>query len=164
MKPISAAVSMQRPRLISTSMEILIMRIWWTTMLGNVVSMERGVRLTDNSPTPLYQWWFNWIAVEIRARIRKYTLCCYVVITRHGPFASPWASCQMRKIAGCACAGNVFPVTAAWQSRHASRHVRDARAMMHARVANQLFPLKSVAGETFPALPAHVQTAILRIC
>ena len=33
---------------------------------------------------------------------------------------------------GCACAGNVFPATVGKQSRHASRHVRDARAVMHA--------------------------------
>ena len=40
---------------------------------------------------------------------------------------------------GCACAGNagnVFPVTACKRSRHASRHVRDARAVMHAGIAN----------------------------
>ena len=39
----------------------------------------------------------------------------------------------------CACAGNagnVFPVTAGKRSRHASRHVRHARAVMHAGVAN----------------------------
>ena len=41
----------------------------------------------------------------------------------------PCASCQMRKIAGCACAGNarnVFPVIVDKRSQHASRHVRDA--------------------------------------
>ena len=40
---------------------------------------------------------------------------------------------------GCACAGNagnVFPVTAGKRSRHASRHVRDARAVMHAGIVN----------------------------
>ena len=40
---------------------------------------------------------------------------------------------------GCACAGNagnVFPVTTGKRSRHASRHVRHARAMMHAGIAN----------------------------
>ena len=77
-----------------------------------------------------------------------------------------WASCQICKIAGCACAGNagnVFPATTIKRSRHASRHVRDARAVMHAGIANQQFPLKSVAGKTFPAFPAHAQPAILRI-
>ena len=40
---------------------------------------------------------------------------------------------------GCACAGNagnVFPATAGKRSRHASRHVCDARAVMHAGIAN----------------------------
>ena len=39
----------------------------------------------------------------------------------------------------CACAGNagnVFPVTTGKRSRHASRHVRHARALMHAGIAN----------------------------
>ena len=50
----------------------------------------------------------------------------------------------------CACAGNagnVFPVTAGKRSRHASRHVRHARAVMHAGIINEQFSLKSAAGE-----------------
>ena len=45
----------------------------------------------------------------------------------------PWASYQIHKMAGCACAGNagnVFPTTVGWGSRHASRHVRHARDVM----------------------------------
>ena len=40
---------------------------------------------------------------------------------------------------------------------------RDARAVMHAGIANWRFPLKSVAGKTFPTFPVHAQPAILRI-
>ena len=79
---------------------------------------------------------------------------------------APWASYQICNIACCACAGNAgngFPATAGWRSRHASRHVRDARAVMHVGIANLRFPLKSVAGKTFPAFPAHAQLALLRI-
>ena len=50
-----------------------------------------------------------------------------------------WASCQIRKIPGYACAGNagnVFPATAGQLFQHASRHVRDARAVMHDGIAN----------------------------
>ena len=47
-----------------------------------------------------------------------------------------------------------------YRSPHASRHVRYARAVMHAEIANLWFPLKSAAGETFPAFPAHAQPAI----
>ena len=36
------------------------------------------------------------------------------------------------------------------------------RAVMHAGIANYRFPLKLVAGETFPAFPVHAQPAILR--
>ena len=52
---------------------------------------------------------------------------------------SQWASCQIRKIAGYACsgnAGNIFPTTTGQRSRHASRNVRGARAVMHDGVAN----------------------------
>ena len=51
---------------------------------------------------------------------------------------STWASWQIRKIVCCACvgnAGNVFPATAGWRSRHKSRYVRDARAVMRAGIA-----------------------------
>ena len=34
---------------------------------------------------------------------------------------------------------------------------------MHAGIANERFPLKSVVGKTFPALPAHAQPATIRI-
>ena len=48
-----------------------------------------------------------------------------------------WASYQIHKIAACAKnAGNVFPATAGWRYRHASRHVRDACAVMHAGIAS----------------------------
>ena len=39
------------------------------------------------------------------------------------------------------------------RSRHASRHVRDARAVMHAGIIKKQFPLKSVAGENVPGIP-----------
>ena len=48
------------------------------------------------------------------------------------------ARCVKLRVAGCTCAwntDNVFP-TAGWRSRHASRQVRDASAMMHARIAS----------------------------
>ena len=61
----------------------------------------------------------------------------------------------------CACAGNtgnVFPATAAKQSRHASRHMRDARAVMHAGIANSRFPLNSAAGGNVPGIPGACAT------
>ena len=61
----------------------------------------------------------------------------------------------------CACAGiagNVFPVTACERSRHASRHVRDARAVMHAGISDYRFPLKSAAGGNVPGIPGACAT------
>ena len=45
------------------------------------------------------------------------------------------------QICGCACAGNagnVFPVSAGKWSRHASRHVRHARAVMHVGISFEI--------------------------
>ena len=69
---------------------------------------------------------------------------------------------QIRKIVGCACAGNagnVFsPPTSKERARNESRHVRHARAVMHVGIANL-----AVAGKTFPAFPAFAQPASLRV-
>ena len=43
------------------------------------------------------------------------------------------------------------------------RHVRHARAVMHAGIASQRFPLKSVARKIFSASPTYAQPAILRM-
>ena len=81
---------------------------------------------------------------------------CYII----------WKSSAMgllpdKQYCGCACAGNAgnaFPVTAGKRSRHASRHVRHARAVMHAGIANLRFPLKSAAGENVPGIPGACAT------
>ena len=85
---------------------------------------------------------------------------CYVL---HMTFAMDLLS-KICKIARYACVGNagkVFSATAAKWSRHASRHVRDARAVMHDGIANKRFPLNPVAGKTFLAFLAHAQTRII---
>ena len=76
---------------------------------------------------------------------------------------TPWASCQIRKIAGCACAGNagnVFPSTdfkvywllaiPACITARASSTCRDACRDR----------LPAVTGKTFPAFPAHAHPQI----
>ena len=76
-----------------------------------------------------------------------------------------WAFCQIHKIADCACAGNagnVFPAIAVQRSRHASRHLRDARAVVHTGSLTGGLPWSRWRWETFPAFPAHAQPAILR--
>ena len=62
-----------------------------------------------------------------------------------GHFSDKW-------LTGCAStgnAGNVFPDTADMRSRHASRQVRHARAV----IANWRFTLKALAGKNFPDIP-----------
>ena len=81
-------------------------------------------------------------------------------------FVKPWVSYQIRKFAGCACAGNarnVSPTTdfkgscklaiPACITARASRTCRDACRDR----------LPTVTGKTFPAFPAHAQPTILRI-
>ena len=73
-----------------------------------------------------------------------------------------WASYQIRKIAGCACAGNaenVFPrrrlqrKNASYRSRHASRHVPWCMSES----------LTRRGGENVPGIPGACAPAILRI-
>ena len=56
---------------------------------------------------------------------QEFSVLSFVVAT--------WPPCQIRKIVTCACR-NVFPTTAGLRSRHASRHMRHARAVMHAGI------------------------------
>ena len=54
-------------------------------------------------------------------------------------FGTLWASYQICKIAGCACAGNagnIFTAVTGWRSWHASWHKCDAHAVMHAGITN----------------------------
>ena len=78
----------------------------------------------------------------------------------HGPLAK-YAKLRVAHAPGMP--GTSFPATAGQRSRHASRHVRDARAVMHAGIAKYRFPFKSVVVKTFPAFLVHAQPASLRI-
>ena len=69
-------------------------------------------------------WWNCWTLLKLYTRsyflwiLRWLSLVDLVRTCTHTNFQGPvvlWASCQIRKIAGCACAGNagnVFPATA----------------------------------------------------
>ena len=84
----------------------------------------------------------------------------------HSPQLLQWTSCQIRKIARCACAGNagnVFPVTDCEGNRGitipaciTARASRTCRGACRDRYS-------AVARKTFPAFPAHAQPTILRI-
>ena len=83
-------------------------------------------------------WLLPWnIASDIGMCVLHFTLlqCYFMAVSVSKIKQAPWASWKIRIIAGCACAvnaGNVFPAISCYQSRHASRHVRDVRAVMHA--------------------------------
>ena len=91
--------------------------------------------------------------------------CSNCITRREGRQTSQWVSCQIRKIAGCACSGNAgigFPATGSKENRflaiptcittRASRTCRDA--------CHDRYP--AVAEETFPAFRAQALPAILR--
>ena len=76
----------------------------------------------------------------------------------------PWASYKIRKIAGCACAGNtgnVFPATDFKGNRQLA-----IPACITARVWRTCLDAcrdrwPAVAGKTFPAFPAHAEPATI---
>ena len=96
----------------------------------------------------------NLLDLSSRQPLLELIFWCPVLVSGHcGPFRdhvamdfiyevlaiSVWTSCQIHKIAGAhapGMPGTFFPVTAGKRSRLASRHVRYARAVMHARIAN----------------------------
>ena len=68
-----------------------------------------------------------------------HSTCCRCGLRQRTQTGWPWASCQIRKIADAhapGVSGTFSPATAGKRSRHASRHVRHARAVMHAGVDN----------------------------
>ena len=101
--------------------------VWWLTAPNDYLS----------------QWWRIKKGVLLYSLESNFTISAYELNTSH-VFWDPLNLCLMGLLpdtqnSGCACAGNagnVFPVTAGKRSRHASRHVRDARAVMHVGIAN----------------------------
>ena len=76
----------------------------------------------------------------------------------HSMAVVPRASCQIRKIVGCACAGlpgTLSPPSRVKRSRHASRHVHDARAVMLAGIARKRF---HCSREIVPGIPSVCAT------
>ena len=93
--------------------------------------------------TIAHRKWIQSYATNLASAIYSYTTIFY---NTSGPigFVSDTLNC------GCACAGNagnVIPATTGERSRHASRHVLHARAVMHVGIANQRLSFNSVAGK-----------------
>ena len=92
--------------------------------------------------------------------LRKTTAICICYIMYNA--AMPWASCQIPKIAGCACtgiAGNIFPATDfKWNCYLA------IPACITSRASNMSGSLaRGGVRKKIPASPAHAQHAILCI-
>ena len=119
---------------------LVVQAVWWgalsltKTKLFWKVVLAQGKRLCCS--TCLYIW-----LVHSEGRHNQLTL-------------PPWASSQIRKIAGCACAGNtgnVFP------HRQLKRKPLVSDPVMHHGTCRDACRdrLPMVAGKTFPAFPAH---------
>ena len=86
-----------------------------------------------------------------------------VVMTLSRSLLLPRTSYQIHvlKIAGCAYAGNAgnaFHATACKRSRHASWHVRHARAVMHNGIAYPRLPFEVGDGENVPGISGACAT------
>ena len=119
----------------------------------------------------IFTWWL-WLTLMIiwHEGIEK-TICSWMsveIIHRRWHFVIhlQWISYQIRKVAGCACTGNatgVFPATDfKGNCQLATSTCTTARVSHTCRDACRDHQ-PAVAGKTFPALPAHAQSAILHI-
>ena len=107
----------------------------------------------------LITWTIDILTVHAWYRLKRFKLSIFCK-------AASWASYQIIKTVGCACAGNagnVFPATNFRGNRQlATPACITARASRTCRDAcRDRWPV--VTGKTFPAIPAHAQPAILRI-
>ena len=86
--------------------------------------------------------------------------CTITRQTMHGPLAryvKLWVA-HTPGMPGMFSAPPTSKESASYRSRHASRHVRHARDVMHDGIANPHW-----RGKTYPAFPAHAQPSILHI-
>ena len=139
--------------------------LWWSRNIFLIFARKNKMqhsrcREISRDLIDHFEWYrrsaktFHKVVIVEETLTRAYlTLLCAV--------CKPMGLLPNSKNCGCACAGNagnVFPATAGKQSRHASRHVRDAHAVMHAWIANSRFPLNSTAGENVPGIPGACTT------
>ena len=105
---------------------------------GNVIRASQSGTLRKHTPKTLDIVLLKCLnCSEIKYKPHVYNYLRQLHNTRRCAIAAThqivWASCQTRKLTGCACtenAGKVFPATADYRIRYASRQVR------HAGIAN----------------------------
>ena len=112
----------------------------------------------------------SWSHNQIRQFTRHTTvdiLCCFPCVVGNVLYIVPWASYQIRKIAGCACAGNagnVFP-----RHRFQRKPLVSDSGMHHGTCVTHVpwcmsGSLTCGDGENVPGIPGACAPAILRIC
>ena len=69
-----------------------------------------------------------------------------------------WASCQIRKMAGCACARNAGNVSPLPRVGDPDMHFGACVTHVHAGIANWRFPVKSVVEKKVPGIPGSCAT------
>ena len=94
----------------------------------------------------------------------NYCFCVYVVTSKTAPF--PWASYQIRKIVGCACAGNAGNVSP--RRRFQRKPLVSDPGMHHGTCVTHVpwcmsGSLTRGDGENVPGIPGACAPAILRI-
>ena len=99
-----------------------------------------GFRFTNDISIAIQIRWHLWLVSSNLHYDDRYKFRAW-----HDSFiVVAWTSYQIHNIAGGACAGNAGNVSPpptsreadSWRSRHASRHVRHARAVMHIEIAS----------------------------
>ena len=98
---------------------------------------HQSIDWTDNANWMIRNVAYKMTAILFGHQYLDYRICCQSLSTFQMLF--PMGLVPDTQKYGCACtrnAGNVFPLTAGKRSRHTSRHVRHARAVVHAGIAN----------------------------
>ena len=84
------------------------------SMIHNVPNIIKMLKSVAKCVSNVSIWRFHPIARHVVKHVLlPYLFFLVALVKLHEPlFLLQWASYQIRKIAGCACAGNVFPATA----------------------------------------------------
>ena len=135
---------------------IIVPSRWQVGQLSHICQFHNDLEFTrniheDSNESNAHLPWF-W-------RIRRFASVFNVNHLMHYS-GLPWASCQICKIADCACAGNARNVID--PDIHHGTCVTHVPWCMPWSLNRDFFWIRW-RGKTFPAFPAHAQPTILRI-
>ena len=142
-------------------------------LLANRLTRDPKIVIHGNSCIILYikhieDWsiqfyFFDTFYLQASKLCGSYDPLCDVV-----PSMVTWASCQIRKIMDCACAGRpgTFsrpPLVSDPDMHHGTCVAHVPWRMPGSQTSGFCILGKSVVGKTFPAFPVHTQSVMLRI-